>query len=70
MFPLSSLSEAEKVLGEISGYNVQVITSLFHFLSIWEIDVIICHCKTNNFGLYKFLVYFVKNVYNVWDSIV
>lgn len=24
MFPLSSLSEAEKVLGEISGYNVQV----------------------------------------------
>ncbi|CAL0330241.1 unnamed protein product [Lupinus luteus] len=24
MFPLSSLSEAEKILGEISGYNVQV----------------------------------------------
>lgn len=27
MFPLSSLSEAEKVLREISGYNVQVIAS-------------------------------------------
>ncbi|XP_072071183.1 uncharacterized protein [Arachis hypogaea] len=27
MFPLSSLSEAEKVLGEISNYKVQIYTN-------------------------------------------
>jgi hypothetical protein len=26
MFPMSSLSMAEEVLGQISGYNVEVIT--------------------------------------------
>lgn len=40
LFPLSSLSEAEKVLREVSGYNVQVITSsVFHFHHIWEVSL-------------------------------
>jgi hypothetical protein len=56
MFPLSSLSEAEKVLREISGYNVQVITSsIYSFLCSWDVSVTNCYCKVNNFGIYTFL---------------
>lgn len=46
MFPLSSLSEAEKVLREISGYNVQVLitSSIYHFLQL-EVSVTICYCN-------------------------